>query len=176
MLIGREPFGDPVDDLDWNRCPLCGTLGESPKVALGFYRHDTGDPIRVVGEAQAGACSDLDHPPGQTGQQLVAVAGDAAFERYARACPNASEQRMTSASHRHHLPKRLSADLITPIRVGRIPARSPLLCGIPGHHSTVAAYGDQHPKQQQNQPRRAAAITPGESPPLSIGTAQEWLR
>jgi hypothetical protein len=73
-----------VQDLDRDRGALGGGVGEAAKVRLGLDRDDLGDGGRVVGEVQAVADADFQHPAVEIGEELVAVLADALFMAWLR--------------------------------------------------------------------------------------------
>jgi hypothetical protein len=69
----REGVGAALDHPDRDRCLAGGDLGKAAQIWLGLHSEDLGGGRRVVGEVEAVAGADLQHPAGQAGQQRAAM-------------------------------------------------------------------------------------------------------
>ncbi len=84
MVRQREPVGGSRQHRHLHRRLGSRLGGESAKVGLWFHGHHARDGLRVVGKVQAVPSADLDHLPGQSGEQLpTEVAHPLVFHPYA---------------------------------------------------------------------------------------------
>jgi hypothetical protein len=97
-VSGREGVGGAIDHLDRDQGQVVGGLGEGTQIRLGLHGQDLGDRWRVVGEVEAVAGADLEHPAGQAGEEGAPVLeGALGVHGRADAGVDASEDRVAFA-------------------------------------------------------------------------------
>ncbi len=95
-----QRVGRRVDDLDWDCRVGCGSARDPAEVRLGLGGHELRHTRSVVGEAQAGAGADLEHSPGEAGEEFLPVGGNAGGVHARRKTREAArEDRVTDAAH-----------------------------------------------------------------------------
>ena len=91
-VVGGQVAGGTVDDLDRDGGLRGVGLGDGPQVGFRLDRDHLGDRGRVVGEVEAVAGSDFDHPSGRAADERLAVSSDTLFHEEARAGVPAGEE------------------------------------------------------------------------------------
>lgn len=91
-VVAGQVAGGTVDDLDRDGGLRGVGLGDGPQVGFRLDRDHLGDRGRVVGEVEAVAGSDFDHPSGHAADERLAAGSDTLFHEEACAGVPAGEE------------------------------------------------------------------------------------